>query len=129
MYRVEATWQPAGGEVSGYSVEQTSDGGQTFGASKTVKPDQRDLIVSGVPAGTFGVRIKTVFSDGTVSKGITQTIQLPKIGGSTVNGSVTGGGSKALPNSGPALWLAIAATGAAAGFLQTRRKKPAVEVA
>lgn len=129
-YRVEATWQPAGGMVKAYSVAQTTDGGKTFGESKVIKPEERNLIVNGVPSGTFGIRVKTIYSDDTISKGIVQTIQLPKIGVTTpVAGSVTGGGSKALPNSGPALWLAIAATGAAAGWLQTRRKKMVAEVA
>lgn len=130
VYRVETTWQPAGGMVKAYSVAQTTDGGKTFGEARVIKPEERDLIVNGVPAGTFGVRIKTMYTDGTMSKGIVQTIQLPKLGVTTpVGATVTGGGSKALPNSGPGLWLAIAATGATAGWLQSRRKKLVTQVA
>jgi hypothetical protein len=126
-YRVEATWQPAAGDVKGYSVAQTTDGGKTFGSAKTVGPDGRDIIVSDVPGGSFGMRIRVIYTDDSVSKGTVQTIDLPRAGGTA--GSVTGGGSTSLPNSGPALWLAIAAAGATAGFLQTRRKQPAAQVA
>jgi hypothetical protein len=127
-YRVETTWQPASGDVKGYSIAQTTDGGKTYRNARTVGPESRDIIVSGVPAGSFGMLIKVIYSDNTVSQGITQTIDLPHVGGTPIAGSVTGG-STALPNSGPALWVAIAVTGAAAGYLQDRRKKMAVQVA
>lgn len=129
-YRVETTWQQAGGMVKGYSVAQTTDGGKTFGEAKVIKPEERDLIVNSVPAGTFGVRIKTIYTDGTMSKGIVQTIQLPKLGVTTpIGATVKGGSSTSLPNSGPGLWVAIAATGAAATWLQTRRRQPGAQVA
>lgn len=130
VYRVETTWQPAGGMVKGYSVAQTTDGGKTFGEAKVVQPEERDLIVNSVPAGTFGVRIKTIYTDDTMSKGIVQTIQLPKLGVTTpIGATVKGGSSTSLPNSGPGLWVAIAATAAAATWLQTRRKQPNAQVA
>lgn len=125
-YRVEATWQPATGAVKGYSIAQTVDGGETFGPPQVVKADERDLIVSKVPTGSFGIRIAVLYSDDTLSKGITQNIDLPNMSDSPITGSVTQphvGGSKTLANSGPALWLAIGATGMAAGYLHTRRKR------
>lgn len=125
-YRVEATWQPAEGDVKQYAISQTTDGGKTYSAPQAVKPDERDLIIADVPAGTFGIRVVTVFADGSTSKGLSQQMDLPRTNGTSIQGSVTrptGGSSKALPNSGPALALAISMTGALTGYLHTRRKK------
>lgn len=125
-YKVEATWQPATGAV-GYSVAQTVDGGRTFTEAKKLKPEERDLMIPDVPAGSFGIRVRAIYTDESLSKGVVQTIALPKISGGTT-GSVTGGSSE-LPNSGPALWVAIAAAVSAATWLQMKRKEEVEAVA
>ncbi len=118
-YRVDVTWQaPAGSPVTAYSVAQTTDGGKTFSAAQTISKDATALTIRNVPGGTFGVMIRTVYADGSASRGVTQTINLPKTGGN--QGSVTGG-STTLPNSGPALWVALLGVASAAGYRQVRR--------
>ena len=127
VYRVEATWQPASGPVKGYSVAQTSDNGRTYGQAHLVSAENRDVVIPNVPAGNFGILLKTVSIDGSTSRGVLQTITLPKTG-APVAGAVTGG-STALPNSGPALWVAISMAVAVAAYMQTHRKKMATQVA
>ncbi len=118
-YRVDVTWQaPTGSPVTAYSVAQTTDGGKTYAAAKTVSKDATALTIRNVPGGSFGVIIRTVYADGSMSRGVVQTINLPKTGSTT--GSVTGG-STTLPNSGPALWVALLGIASAAGYRQVRR--------
>lgn len=125
-YRVDVTWQaPAAGFI-GYSVAQTTDGGKTYGPAQTIANGATSFTVNNVPAGSFGVVVRTVYSDGSQSKGVMQIIKLATIGGAT--GSVTGG-STTLPNSGPALWLAVLAAGSTAYMLHKRRHKDAEAVA
>lgn len=125
-YRVDVTWQAPAAGFTGYSVAQTTDGGKTYGPAQTIAKSATTITVKNVPAGSFGVVIRTVYSDGSQSKGIMQIIKLATIGG--VTGSVTGG-STSLPNSGPALWLAVLTAGSTAYMLQKRRHKDAEAVA
>ncbi len=130
-YRVDVTWQATSlasdvAGFTGYSVAQTTDDGKTYGPAQTIAKSATTITVKNVPAGSFGVVIRTIYSDGSQSKGIMQIIKLATIGG--VAGSVTGG-STTLPNSGPALWLAVLAAGSTAYILQKRRHRDAEAVA
>lgn len=127
-YTVQATWQaPASGTFAAYSVSQTTDGGVTYGAPRTVNADTTAISIPDVPAGQFGVLVKTIGTDGMQSRGVAQVINLPPLtNGGSLNGSVTqpdGKGKGSLPNSGPALWLAVAGAGACAGAWDLRRRK------
>ncbi len=125
-YRVDVTWQAPAAGFTGYSVAQTTDGGKTYGPAQTISKTATSITVKSVPAGSFGVVIRTMYADGSQSRGVMQIIKLATIGG--VTGSVTGG-STSLPNSGPALWLAVLAAGSTAYVLQKRRHKDAEAVA
>ncbi len=118
-YRVDVTWQaPTGSAFTAYSVAQTTDNGKSYSTPQTLSKAATAITVRNVPGGNFGVLVKTVYADGSMSRGILQTINLPKTGGTT--GSVTGG-STTLPNSGPALWVALLGISSYAGYRQVRR--------
>lgn len=127
-YSVEATWQAAAGAgITGYSVSQTTDGGRTYSTARTLNASATAIKIDGVPSGSFGVMVKTIYADGT-SRGVMQSINLPTLSGGGQGGVITvplpgGNGPSNLPSSGPALWLAIAGTGAAMGAWKTRNKK------
>lgn len=127
-YTVEASWQPGSDGIDGYMVSQTRDKGVTYGQPVSIGETSTSVKVRKVPAGSFGVMVKTVYADGTTSKGITQTIDLPGKQGSSspktpITGSVTGKDLGNLPNSGPALWVLTAAAGGMAGYWRVRRSK------
>lgn len=127
-YSVEATWQAAAGAgITGYSVSQTTDGGRTYSTPRMLNAGATAIKIDGVPSGSFGIMVKTVYTDGT-SRGVMQSINLPALSGGGQGGVITvplpgGNGPSNLPSSGPALWLAIAGTGAAMGAWKTRNKK------
>lgn len=130
-YSVEATWQAAAGAgITGYSVSQTTDGGRTYSTPRMLNASATAIKIDGVPSGSFGIMVKTVYADGT-SRGVMQSINLPALSGGGQGGVITvplpgGNGPSNLPSSGPALWLAIGGTGAAMGAWKTRNKKLAV---
>lgn len=124
-YIVEASWQaPAGQQFTGFDVMQTTDNGSTYSASIALAPSMLGARIPHVPAGNFGLLVRVRYTDGTLSQGMLQNIQLP---GGDMQGSVTNtpepGRSTDLTNSGPELWLAVSGIGALVGsyFLRKRR--------
>lgn len=131
-YTVEATWQAPAGSVDAYLVSQTRNRGMTYGQAARVEGGATVSVkIRGVPAGDFGIMVKTAYVDGTVSRGVAQAIVLPGTGGSSsskkggMTGSVTGKDPGALPNSGPALWILTGIAGSIAGYWQARPKRTA----
>jgi hypothetical protein len=121
-YTVEATWQAPTGNVDAYLVCQSAR--VEGGASVSVK-------IRGVPAGDFGIMVKTAYKDGSVSRGIAQAIVLPGAGSSSsskmpITASVTGKDPSSLPSSGPALWLLTGIAGSMAGYWHVRSKRTTV---
>lgn len=124
-YIVEANWQaPAGEQIAGFEVMQTTDNGQTYSASITLDPTVTSVRIPNVPAGSFGLLIRVQYADGVISQGVLENIALP---GGNVQGSVTNtpkpGRSTDLANSGPELWLAISSMGGLAGAYYLRKKR------
>ncbi len=125
-YKVEVTWTAPAGNVSGYQIAQSTDGGRTYSQPLSVAKEATAASIPGVTPGTFGVMIRTMYSDGTASTGITQLINLP-VAGTPVQGSVTPGqptNGGALPNSGATFWVAIIGAAGALGAFRMRRLVP-----
>lgn len=125
-FTVEATWvPPVRGEIQGYAISQLQGG--AVADPKRIAADVATVRIPGVPAGTFGVRVQTVGSDGTLSDGISQTIDLvaslappapqPSIPTPRVPPAAP------LPQSGPTAWMAITLAGGIVGWNIVRRKR------
>lgn len=125
-YTVEATWQTPAGMIAGYSIAQTTDGGITYSEPSMVDKAATAVKIPGVPAGRFGVRITVIGTNGSQSRGIMQHINLPALQDSPLPGGVIpmpGKGDGSLPDSGPALWLAVSGLGASLGAWRLRRQR------
>ena len=59
---VELTWTPSPDQVTGFNIQQSSDGGNTWSQGWTVPPDQTSYNVTGAfsPAGTYVFRVSAV---------------------------------------------------------------------
>jgi hypothetical protein len=123
-YAIDAVWQaPATSGITGYSIAQTTDGGQTFSTARMVGPATTAVKIAGVPTGQFGILIKVLYADGTASTGVSQVIALPALGTGGAQGDVTGKGSETLPDSGPALWVLVMIAGAVAGMWKVKTRQ------
>jgi hypothetical protein len=125
-YGIEATWQPPMGPgLTGYMVEQTTDGGNTYGAPRSISAQASTIKIAGVPPGSFGMKITAVYPNG-MSAGVSQVIDLPRGSGNPLPGSVTPPPTvttpPVMPNSGPALWAIVALAGAGIGAWQMRTR-------
>lgn len=138
MYTVELSWLPAAGTVKEYRVAQSLNSGKTYGTVQTVRGDATGVKITGVPAGLFTVNVSTVFMSGSPTKGVSQSLELPKAGGTqgsvtpttptTPTKPVTEGSSVKpgnLPSSGFALPFIVVVSGGISGWRFTRRKKAA----
>ncbi len=129
LYTIQASWQaPQDSTLAGFRIQQTTDGGETFGNTRTLDQGTSGVTVPHVPAGSFGLRIQAVYIDGTVSNGVQKIVDLPKtdttpvspIGGSVV--TKPGKPQSNLPQSGPGLLLVLTMTGAATGYAVMKRR-------
>jgi hypothetical protein len=133
LYTVEGSWTaPFGNMVASYQVQQSADGGITYGAPKMIDKNAAGISIAHVPAGTFTILVRTVETDGSMTQGASQTITLPTTkntrppstgskGGTSVGMEHVGTGGK-LPQSGPTLWIAVAMAGAVAGYKVMKKK-------
>lgn len=128
-YTVQASWlAPASGSIARYQVLQSTDGGTDYGPASTVDRNASGISIPHVPSGTLTVLVRVSYTDGTTSRGIMQTINLPSTGGTPNNAQAnlsqqTGSTSTKLPQSGPALWVTLAITGALVGYWMMMKKK------
>ena len=122
-YTVSAVWQApafanagASSSVTGYQISQSTDEGRTYGTPFPVNAQSTSVKIPHVPAGSFSLKVQAMYGDSGTSTGISQMIPLPGKQGS-VQGTVinTPKPKTHLPNSGPALWLAIGGSGALSG--------------
>jgi|GEM_PF-5391089 len=140
---VEALWTPPAGTIRELHVQQSTNGGRTFGAAVRMDKASKGVTIPNVAGGTFTLLVRSVSIDGSVSRGITQTVT---IGGPTTAGSssskpaTTSSSSKSsvsskpttpgtnpgtLPNSGLGLVTIVGLSGAATGMRFLRRKNAA----
>lgn len=139
-YVVEVMWQPpATGEVAGYYLSQSLNGGRTYGPTQTVQKEATGIKIAGVPSAQFSVVIRTGYADGVVSQGVSQSLTLPGAGQiapqpPVMQGTVTpsskptAGGSTSnpnLPSSGLGLPIVVALAGGLGGLTFMRRPKAA----
>ncbi len=127
-YLIMAVWdQPEADTVASYQVQQSLDGGRTYGAVQTLDASTRVIRLREVRPGTFALRIRTVGHNGIVSPGAVAAGQLriTTHAASTTKASVTGSvkPQNGLTDSGPGLVALLAVSGAAAGWYWSRRKK------
>lgn len=124
-YAIQATWQaPADPLLIGFEVTQTTDRGLTFSKPSVLDKNTAIVSVPHVPAGSYGILVKAMYSDGSRSRGVLKTVDLP--GSSTpLQGSVTGkpGTSGHLPQSGPGVLSVLVMLGSAAGYAVMKRRQ------
>jgi len=129
LYAITATWDTVGNpqELGYYIVEQTRDGGNTFGGTQTLPAGIPGMQLSDVTPGSFGIVVTPVKTDGTklpsasqmaTLEGKASATQAPVASVSSPRSpatdrlSTTGFGVAA---------LAFAAAGATAGWRRMRR--------
>lgn len=126
-YTVQATWLPLpAGAATALLVYQTIDGGKTYSEPVQMPGTAGGVNIPNVTAGRFGLVVRSIGTDGTASKGVMQSIDLP---GTKSPTSVFQGSTIAprtpkttgLPGSGPELTLALMLTGAVMGYRRMKR--------
>ncbi len=134
---VEATWTVPQGTIRELQVQQSTNGGRTFGVATRMDKSTKGVTIPGVPGGTFTLLVRVVAADGSVSRGVQQTITL---GGTTKasssassrrsSASLVSSASSAsssakpgtLPQSGLGLAAVFALSGGATGARFMRKK-------
>lgn len=135
---VEATWNLPQGTFRELQVQQSTNGGRTFGAPVRLALSSKGITIPGVPMGTFTLLVRTVGSDGALSRGAQQTITIGGTSTSSTRSTATTSSvrststsSKAtmpqpgtLPQSGLGIGVLIALSGAATGmrFMRTKNR-------
>lgn len=77
-YAIDVTWNmQGGGDIVSYMVSQSRDGGKTFGVSQEIAAPALSVRVEGVPPGSFGVSLQGKKTDGSLTQGVFQSIDLP----------------------------------------------------
>lgn len=135
-YVVEATWDaPADpAAIAQYWAAQTIDHGRTFSQPLALPPAATTVRIPGVPAGEFGILIRTVATNGQASQGVVSYLQLgqgtsPAVPQWTANVTTPGSSDSGLPQSGIGMTAAIGIAGAALGTVIMRRRKVALATA
>ncbi len=134
---VTVSWTPPTGTFRELRMQQSTDGGKTFGAVTRLDKGLNSVAIPRVTSNQLTVVLKVVNMNGDVSAGVSQTVVL-KAGGtaSSVKNTTASSSSRAsavsstpttkpgtLPSSGIGAGLAIALSGAIAGMRMVRKKK------
>lgn len=136
---VEATWTLPAATIRELRIEQSIDGGRTFGAPARLDKSAKGVAIPNVTAARFTLLVRTVGLDGSVSRGAAQTITLAGGGQSSSKASSSSKSSSSasskpatpgqkpgtLPNSGLGLGAIVALSGAATSMRFLRRKNAA----
>ncbi len=138
---IEVTWTLPAATIRELQIQQSSDGGRTFGAAVRMDKASKGVTIPGVTSKQLTVLVRVVGPDSAVSRGTQQTVTIG--GGQVVSvsskASVTS--SKAmssasskpttkpgtLPSSGLGLATIVALSGAATGMRFMRRKNVPVD--
>jgi hypothetical protein len=137
-YTVQATWRAVGPNVAAIEIAQSTDGGETFGATQRLEASVNGISIKRALPGTFGIAVRLVLRDGTTAKGIFKSIDLPGATPSStpaVTASVTEPAPAvtttptstrpSLPSSGMGLSVVIAMLGGVIGYRRMYRHKVA----
>ena len=108
---------PENADIQGYEVRQTRDSGATYGSVQRVPATASKLRFSAVGIGEFGILIRTVYKSGETSNGMFAAVTIEPTG--IIPPAPTG---TPLNKSGPGIVFTLLLTGAAAGWLQVRRR-------
>jgi hypothetical protein len=77
-YTVQANWKiPSSSLLTGFQVFQTIDNGKSYNQGTNLTKTTGGVTVPNVPAGTYGLFIRTTYADGSMSRGVLQSIDLP----------------------------------------------------
>ncbi len=123
FYTINAAWSSdRDGTITGFQISQTTDKGRTYSQPNSIPASAQSISIPHVPAGNFGLLVRAVYADGTLSKGILKTVALANTGTVPPVGSVIGKPTNGqLPHSGPAAWTLFAMIGSAAGYATMKR--------
>jgi hypothetical protein len=139
---VEATWTPPAATVRELQVQQSTNGGRTFGTAVRMDKAARGVTIPNVANGTFTLLVRVVGLDGSVSRGTQQTVTIGNAVASsssskpaTTSSSKSSASSKpsttpgtkpgTLPSSGLGLTAIVGLSGAATGMRFFRKKNVA----
>ncbi len=130
---VEAVWTLPAATIRELQVQQSTNGGRTFGTAVRMDKASKGVTIPGVTAAQFTLLVRVVGADGTISKGAQQTITTGAQSSSSSK-TTTSSSSKSsvsskpattpgsLPSSGLGLTTIIALSGAATGIRLFRQK-------
>lgn len=93
---VEATWTPPAATIRELQVQQSTNGGRTYGVAVRMDKSARGVSIPNVTAKQLTILVRVVGSDGAVSRGVSQTVSLD---GTSVQSSSAA--SKPMPSSKP----------------------------
>lgn len=134
---VEITWTLPSATIRELQIQQSTNGGRTFGTAVRLNKTSNGVTIPNVPNGAFTIFVRVVSLDGSLSRGVQQTLT---IGGSLSSPSSSSKASSSsqrsvaskpttppvkpgtLPNSGPVLAVIVGLSGGAAGIRFVRRK-------
>ena len=140
---VVVTWALPSATIRELQVQQSTNGGRTYGVAVRMAKDAKGVTIPNVTAKQLTVLVRVVGADGAVSRGVSQTVS---IDGSSVQSSSaaskptgTSSSSKpsmpqpttpgkkpgALPSSGLGIVVVVALSGAATGMRFSRKKNAA----
>ena len=136
---VEATWTPPAATVRELQVQQSTNGGRTFGTAVRMDKAAKGVTIPSVPNGTFTLLVRVVGLDGSVSRGTQQTVTIGTAQASSNSKPMTSSKSSVsskpsttpgtkpgtLPSSGLGLATIVGLSGAATGMRFLRRKNAA----
>jgi hypothetical protein len=123
FYTMQATWlAPNDATLIGFQVTQTTDRGMTYSQPNNLPATTNSVSIPHVPAGNYGLMVRAVYDDGTMSPGVLRTVELAGAPTSPLTGSVTGKPTLThLPQSGPGAWMLVLIMGSALGYAGMKR--------
>lgn len=135
---VEATWTPPAGTIRELQIQQSTNGGRTFGTAVRMEKSSKGVTIPGVTSAQFTLLVRSVGLDGAVSRGVQQTVTIaggaqsssgPKSSASSSKSSAVSSTPATkpgtLPNSGLGLVTIVTLSGAATGMRFFRKKNAA----
>ncbi len=139
---VVATWTLPSATIKELQVQQSTNGGRTYGVAVRMNKDAKGVTIPNVAAKQLTVLVRVVGGDGAVSRGVSQTASLDGTSAQSSSASKPTGASSSskpttpkptvpgtkpgsLPSSGLGIAMVVALSGAATGMRFTRKKNVA----